>query len=340
MVYDGLNKRQEDLVGKEQRVRELADNLLRRGLAMTKDSAKSLAESMVATEVRIQRKYEEQKARATFDRNAPSYNELASRQPRFYNKVDEPASRGEPVALEGTPVGKSIGALDEEFRLAEEAAMRKAANEAFVQRATHPEPLHVETRYETPLADAGVPEQWVELAAPATATEATGTEPVAEPATAEHYPELTPEMLVSEAVEENEVPVSEVFTPVVEPETAEPVAGEQYPELTPELMRTAHEQALELDVTQADEPLVPDFSDAEEPEETETIPSDDTMQASSEDNLSTGADDPVGVDEPFEVAPQPAAATPQPEEKPAEPAKENLAKKHGVDLSDIFNVNK
>jgi|GEM_PF-4253966 len=60
--------------GREERIRTLADNLFKRGLVMTMGSARQMAESMVDTEQRVQKKFEEQKgyAHAALAKPAPA----------------------------------------------------------------------------------------------------------------------------------------------------------------------------------------------------------------------------------------------------------------------------
>jgi len=65
MGFNEIRRNLEDAGTRDARIRELAESLHRRGLAMTKESARQLAESMVATERKVQQHYQERKERTT-----------------------------------------------------------------------------------------------------------------------------------------------------------------------------------------------------------------------------------------------------------------------------------
>ncbi|MBR9692339.1 hypothetical protein GOV07_00225 [Candidatus Woesearchaeota archaeon] len=72
MSFNEITRNLEDAGSREQRIRELAESLQRRGLAMTSESARQLAKSMVETERKVQQRYQEKKDEVTaysFDRN-------------------------------------------------------------------------------------------------------------------------------------------------------------------------------------------------------------------------------------------------------------------------------
>ena len=57
MSFNEITRNLENAGSREQRIRELAENLQRRGLAMTAESARQLATSMVETERKVQQRY-------------------------------------------------------------------------------------------------------------------------------------------------------------------------------------------------------------------------------------------------------------------------------------------
>ena len=124
--FNEMNKRLADAGSKDARVNQLANELFKRGLAMTMDSAKQLAASMVETEMRVQKKFQE-RTHPVIDQGRPSYNEVARESvvKRNYNRADEPVRQSAPRAeiplAQPHPSGESLGAgktlreLHEEF---------------------------------------------------------------------------------------------------------------------------------------------------------------------------------------------------------------------------------
>ena len=76
MSFNEISRNLENAGSREQRIRELAENLQRRGLAMTAESARQLATSMVETERKVQQRYQERKESAT------SYGHQRSKEPQ------------------------------------------------------------------------------------------------------------------------------------------------------------------------------------------------------------------------------------------------------------------
>ena len=303
--FNEMNKRLGEASQTEARVNQLANELFKRGLAMTMDSAKQLATSMVETELRIQKRYQEH-TRPTVGQGAPSYNQVAreSVAKRVYNRADEPVRQTrsqEPVKVplvEGFPRGRTLKELNEEYESSQYTVQENARRENVGElraRALRPEPVAVHEQYDLPVDETP------------TRTDIPPTEEHP-PLDSEEFIELRPEHLPSEPKAEP-LPAPEalaalVIQPAVEPDEGFlPVGVEEHHDAEPG----------DEDVAVAGEP----------PEQ----PAEQPPAQSAE---------PTPEPEPSE---EPKPAQEPPAEPPAKP-KEDLAKKHGVDLHSIFNVNK
>jgi|GEM_PF-3188676 len=379
MNFNDMNKRLADTSSNEQRVRELAEMLLRRGLAMTKESARHLAQSMIETERRVQKTFEERKQGATnYNVARPSSGQ------RYYNKAEEPVLQTSPKTQSFGFAAAPIGKLHEEYVQAERDAVKKSNGQEIRDRALNPRPVAVQTHYDMPRN-----------------SQAAGAEPE-ESVDGETYVELKPDMLVSEAAE----PVPKAAEP--EQESSEPEPDSE-PDSEPEEATTpeseddapAEDESITVDADEKDhpseepadeqqaepEPAEQESSESEssvqeeegpapeqeepsptdndadkqelseptdaesEPEEAATPKSEDQAPADDESIADNEEEEDRPPEEPEneqqtepELAgqePSESESSAQEEEKPApEPKREDLGKKHGIDLGSIFNVNK
>jgi hypothetical protein len=372
MDFNEMNRNLEGKGSRDQKVRELAEKLQRRGLAMTKESARQLAESMVQTEERVQKTFQERKE------NASMYNEPKREQP-----VVESAKGP------GFMQTKTLSQLQDEH------TAKRAKAEEMRQNALENKPINIQNHFDTPEND----KEWVHLspekeamteedssvdgsevepengveqtpepAVPETTPEPSMSESVAEPVESEPTPEPMSEPVESESdssmtepdisqmstmdaamLDESTERESEMETPepVVEPamETSEPAMAE--PEMAEpavaESETTTSESATESDVEES----MPEATPAEHEER---MP--DSVPEQNEAAMADDADEESDVDDEDEM-PEATPAESVPEQQVSdesemsstevveeEPPREDLAKKHGVDISSMFNVNK
>jgi len=321
---NGMNRRLAEAASKEARTNQLANELFKRGLAMTMDSAKQLAASMVETELRVQKRFQE-RAHPSIGEGRPSYNEVArdSVMRRVYNKADEPVQQSQqrevPVpSFEGLPTGRTLRELHEEYERQQHPGAIKKSAEEFLEHAFNHEPVEVPTEYETPANGSGSPKM-VERPAPAPELIPQSPELAPEPAP-DFIPEAVQGLLpepapdfAPEAAFAPEPPEPTPEPPFPEPEDFIEIRPEHFPPTQPAAAPTPEEAPA-----------------AEEAAEEEFVP-----PGSPEDQAAEpGDEDAASAEEPTGESPPPAA-----EEPPAKP-REDLAKKHGVDLNAIFNVNK
>ncbi len=335
MSFNEMNDRLKGAESRETRVRLLAENLFRRGLVMTMASARQMAESMVDTERKVQQRFEEQRGGAT---HYPPSGVSGQREIPL-------ASKGFLHQVEGQPRSE----------YADLSALKENA-QRLRERAANPRPVEIQTHYETPRNGGN----------------AKAVAPRGEELSAADFVDLKPDMLVSEAAEESPVaPHAAVPTPSPSPVSSasadeEPAEDDDFIELTPapESEASAAENA--------DEPLLELEEDApgapgQEAEEEfvaaadESVPSPEdgseyvTLGEEAEHEAEPGDEELGGGNdeestEPPKADPSAAAPAKRPDAEPAaheraeEPApekpRENLAKKFGVDLGSIFNVNK
>jgi hypothetical protein len=317
---NGMNRRLAEAANKEARTNQLANELFKRGLAMTMDSAKQLATSMVETELRVQKRFQE-RAHPSIGEGRPSYNEVArdSVMRRVYNKADEPIRQSQqrevPIPpVEGLPTGRTLRELHEEYERQQHPSAKESAEE-LLAHALNSEPIEVSTEYETPANGSGSPKM-VEHTAPAPELipESLAPEPTPEfipEAVQELFPEPTLDF-APDTVLAPEPPEPTPEPPFPEPEDFIEIRPEHFPPEPPAAVPAPEE-------TPADEAVEESFLPPQGPEDYAAPPGDEDA---------TSAEEPTGEN------PPPAA-----EELSAKP-KEDLAKKHGVDLNALFNVNK
>lgn len=148
-----FNQMREKLKGarsNDERIRLLAENLLRRKLAMTMSSARQLAESMILTEERVQKVYQERKERSsnygedTTDKiKAQKSSQRTS--PRSYDKTN--------ASSNNTSNNINSGFLKGVYS----DAVRKENGDKMRERAQMPKPVNVQAHYDTPKASTTTP---------------------------------------------------------------------------------------------------------------------------------------------------------------------------------------
>lgn len=314
-----------------ERVNQLAESLFRRGLAMTMSSARQLAESMVETENRVQTKYQEHS-------RAASESVLSG----SWGKKDVPfTSKGFVAAVTPTP--------EEKARSENAAEMR--------DKALHGGHVTVPDRFETPAEN-----KFAKVTKAKPAAERLSTDLGSVYLSDDEYPELKG-MRVHQAVKTPEqmrepVPLAQGFpAPAAEHEPASvtprasPLSDDDFIELitdekpSDEIRGEHMDEFVELSAiaSHADEPGDQEIIDEEAPAEqghavVEQLPTSvvEETVASPEpipytplrivEDTSVVESTPVTVDGMTSVVP----------ENPSEPPREDLAKKHGVDLFSIF----
>lgn len=371
MDFNEMNRNLEGSNSRERRIRELMEKLLRRGLAMTKESARQLAESMLQTEERVQKTFQDRKENATM------YNTPSRKDVPVVENAKGPGFMSPP---------KTLSQLQAEYDV------KRVNMERMRENAISSKPVAVQTHYDTPEND----KEWVHLspeksddgamteedtaitgqevepengdAAPVEsaavesspvesspvdkpdATQPTGEESISEESEVsdpviDDVVEEIPEP--AESAVEDERPISEpspedvTVDAVTDEATPEDVAKEDVVEEEPAtapVMQLSAESLVDTsedDVADLSEPEVYDSPDSDETEtavgsdvETYDETTEDAEEASHQPAEEEG-DVPVAADQ----------ADPEPLEE-AEPPREDLAKKHGVDLANMFNVNK
>lgn len=239
MEFNEMNDRLRNAGSREQRVRELAEQLHRRGLAMTMMSARQLAESMVATERLVQKRYQEKRSSAT------QYNDPRSRVPEVeradrsvrgpsIGEMNSEYRRAQPGPVMAAP--KREEQLDPEMRVADAAeSLQPPVAEPIAHDA---EPTQVEHDERTSTQPAPTEE-------PVVTESATDGEPVSVEPFAEPGPELqVPEPTDSEPAESTPEPEEADDTVVEYTAQAEP-AGE-FPERTGPEVETPTRMAEEV----------------------------------------------------------------------------------------------
>ncbi len=315
----------------ERRIKELAETLLRRGLAMTKDSARNLAQSMIETEERVQRQFAERKEGATRYGSGPRNGLLGG---RYYNEADKPVQQSRTS-------DPSLKELHRDYRDAEQSSFRKSKVDEFRDRALNPRPVAVQTEYDVPWAGVASPreelrdEDFIELKPKMTVAEAAGVDPLrvdkqpisrlteaspgTEPFTDEDSDSLSGDSLEAESslddddgalaytvsVDEGETPTSE-GTPTGS-DAARDVAEGSVPRVEPYGEADLEEYVGDRDVR------------VRVVESSETPSAQELLDETTEERE---ADESEFLDE------------------GARPHRVDLGKKHGIDLSSIFNVNK
>ena len=400
-----MNKRASGLAGRDGRIAVLAENLFKRGLAMTMASARSLAETMVDTEHKVQRQYEERRGNLTHASTAPAQSRprdvpltrpgvVSEREPAL--SIERPAPPSvRSSAASGTPENKYL-----------------AENiDAMKRRAVEGVKVEVRAEYETPRsADNRAPkgvyipppskDEYVELKPEMTVAEAVaaaeresrvaerGSEREVSPVSenAEEYVTLTvPDALDAEE-EEVARGAGDADVPEVEPapervaesvfergaappppvDSSSPSEGYVMIPLPDERESAFHgadsqESAASL-LDDADYVVIEDAEESHDDEPGDEDVSGDASQSVTVAPVEPEAahDAPEIVDEPLaevvrqaesdvpsspdgsaplevvDVSSEPSVVNPGPER----PVKEDLGKKHGIDLSSIFNVNK
>lgn len=322
-----MNKRASSLSGRDGRVAVLAENLFKRGLAMTMSSARSLAETMVDTESKVQRQYEDRKA----DFTRPSETPMRPQR-------DVPLTSGFGHKTEQAPIERPAPPrthVETEHATPENKYLRENIEE-IKRRAVEGVKVEVHADYETPRhADNHSPkgvyipppskDEYVELKPEMTVAEAFAAAERADAQGSERREPTTEEFVTLPVQHEPEAAVHEGYVSIPVPETVEAV-----PEKSEPLLDDEAYVVMKGDAHHEEEPGDEDVSDDAgravtlAPAERETAHDESEVEA-----------------EPLAVALQEAAEpAPTPAPEPERPKREDMAKKHGIDLSSIFNVNK
>ncbi len=301
MSFNELRRNLEDSASREARIRELAENLQRRGLAMTKESARQLAISMVETERKVQRRYQERKEQAT------SYNDPRSKS-REGGETRQGATRGflhtSPAKREEQePVDPSPHVEYPELKPSMTAAEAAAGPVQEGPAAPEEEEQEEEQKVAPESSESS------SMGSSSAENSAETSEPDEYPvlgAAEDHAAEPGDEELGSEAESETPVEEADEHADEAEPAVADEGAG-GYVELAGEASVAAESPGAEKE------------SEKESREE------------------ESGEEESVG-EEPAESASD--AQSSEAVSETEQPQREDLGKKHGIDLANIFNVNK
>lgn len=325
MDFNEMNRRLDGGASKEQRIRELAESLHRRGLAMTKSSALELARSMVETENRVQQRYEERKESAT------QYPSSRRQDTPIRSKVPLARPAAEPPGFYRAPP-----APEEEYvELRPEMLVTDAADAA----PARPAPARSASAAASPSSDPSPAAPLPSALFPAPPSTIADPVPVDSLAGTEGEEEVhLPVEAVTDAVEDEEYPTLSVEQERVGEPGDDAVSGDELEigalDPAPSEMVEEREETTVGDSTGIDSIDDSSVEDALADEGAAPVAA-ASEEMDREDGAGSGAEEgssPPAADSPAAPAPR---EDPSPERK-----RDDLAKKHGIDLSSIFNVNK